>query len=411
MAGKVLHGPTARKKCEACHVATDQAGHLFTLTVPKAKLCSFCHVQSYRTDVHQPVAERDCTGCHDPHGSDYRFHLVDDPAGGLCGRCHAEEDITGKKHVHGPVAAGACIVCHEAHSSWHPHLLTRPEQDLCVACHKDVLSQTRLSRHRHEPVLEGRCGVCHDPHASDHTGQLREAAPELCFSCHQHDKIRRLVETSERVHGAMAAEDSCTACHSGHGSSMAKLLAQPLMSLCLSCHDESLETPDGRRLEDMAALLRNNPDHHGPVARADCNACHEPHASPNFNLLAKEYPETFYAPFDLKNYDLCFTCHVKELVTEKKGTGVTGFRDGDRNLHYLHVHKEEKGRTCRVCHEVHASRRPFHIREKAPFETDAWQVEINFAQLPDGGGCAPGCHRPYAYRRTPGGAGSTRPAG
>jgi predicted CXXCH cytochrome family protein len=171
------------------------------------------------------------------------------------------------------------------------------------------------------------------------------------------------------------------------------------MNLCLTCHDRPQTTPQGQRLADMAALLKDNPDHHGPVRRADCVACHNPHASPNFRLLAKEYPDMFYAPFDLQNYDLCFTCHLPEMVTMDHGVGVTGFRQGDLNLHYVHVHKEQKGRTCRACHEVHASKRPFHIREKVPFGTGGWEMEINFEVQPDGGRCAPGCHEEKSYRR------------
>lgn len=408
LVGKVLHAPSAQRKCDACHLLADAAEHRFTLTVDKAKLCTACHVQTYRDVVHQPVADGDCTGCHDPHGSDHRFSLLDDPVGGLCGRCHKPEEFTGKKHVHGPVAAGACILCHEVHSSWHPRLLVKPEQDLCVSCHEDVIADLELYRHVHPPVVQGRCATCHDPHASDHPAQLRRGAPEICFSCHEHDAIKRKVETSQHQHGALGTEVSCTGCHAGHGSAMPKLLAQPLMSLCLSCHDKPVETKDNRRLTDMALLLKDNPDHHGPVRRADCAACHDPHASPNFKLLAGEYPEMFYAPFDLKNYDLCFTCHIKELVTVETSLGVTGFRHGERNLHFVHVNKEKKGRTCRACHEVHASKRPFHMREKVPFGDGGWEIEVNFEKRPDGGRCAPGCHEEEVYRRQ--GVVSTKPA-
>ncbi|MFQ5653867.1 MAG: cytochrome c3 family protein [Planctomycetota bacterium] len=406
LSGEVLHGPVAQKKCEACHTLTDAAGHGFELTHPEESLCSFCHVQSQRTVVHYPVEQGECVGCHDPHGSDHRFLLLEDPAGGLCFGCHDEDDYTSKEYVHGPVASGACVVCHEAHSSWNPKLLVKQGQELCMLCHDETLEVAKMARHSHKPVLEGRCAECHDPHASNHKGQLRTKAPELCYSCHEHEKIKILIESSTHVHGAIDTEESCSACHGGHGSALPKLLSQSLLNLCLSCHDEPLKTPDGRTITDMAALLKENPNHHGPVRRADCSACHDPHASPNFMLLAKEYPEKFYASFDLKNYELCFTCHTTELVTEENGQGVTGFRDGDLNLHYAHVHKEKKGRTCRACHEVHASKRPFHVRERVPFGSGGWQIEINFESRPDGGRCAPGCHRASEYKR---GEGSLQP--
>jgi predicted CXXCH cytochrome family protein len=406
----VLHGPTVQRKCDACHRLADPKAHRFSLVKPKTELCTMCHIQTQRTIVHKPVAEGNCTACHDPHGSNYRLLLVEDPAGGLCFRCHSAEQFNSKKYVHGPVSSGACVVCHNAHSSWRRSLLAKKDQELCLSCHADVMAKLRLYRHPHEPISRERCLRCHNPHASDHPAQLREGAPDLCFSCHEHNQTKRLVETSPRVHGAIRTEESCIACHAGHGSSMPKMLAKPLLSLCLSCHDQPLETPEGERLMDIATLLKDNPDHHGPVRRANCTACHNPHASPNFRLLAKEYPEMFYAPFDLKNYDLCFTCHLQELVTAQYGIGVTGFRQGELNLHYLHVNKEKKGRTCRACHEVHASKNPFHIREQVPFGGGGWEIKLNFQTLPDGGKCSPGCHTERIYsRRGPHEAGLTEP--
>jgi predicted CXXCH cytochrome family protein len=406
VAGKVLHAPAAQRKCDSCHVLSDPAEHKFALPVPKAKLCTSCHVLSVRDIVHEPVADGDCTGCHDPHRSNERFLLVENAASSLCFRCHRREEFAKGKHVHGPVEAGACIVCHEAHSSWRPALLSRNDGELCMSCHGDVISDLALARHSHPPVLDGQCMICHDPHASDYKAQVRGPIQELCLSCHEHEKIARLIGSSSHVHGAVTAGDSCVSCHTGHGGPMPKLLAQPLMSLCLSCHDRVIEVPGDGRLTDMAVLLKNNPDQHGPVRRADCSACHDPHASSNFRLLVKEYPDVFYAPFDLKNYDLCFSCHAKELVTVEKGPGVTGFSDGQRNLHFVHVHKEKKGRTCRACHEVHASRQPFHIREKVPFGEGGWEIEIRFEKLPDGGRCVSGCHEERSYHRSPEGIGS-----
>ena len=89
-------------------------------------------------------------------------------------------------------------------------------------------------------------------------------------------------------------------------------------------------------------------------------------------------------------------------MTEAETTTVTDFRDGSRNLHFVHVNKTRKGRTCRACHETHASRRPNHIRESVPFGN--WQLPVNYEKTDDGGSCAPGCHRPETYSRTAGNA-------
>ncbi len=397
LAGAALHAPVAQRKCSACHTLVDEVDHAFRLSRPTRDLCVSCHVVSHRTYVHTPVASADCAACHDPHGSDHRFHLRADPTSDLCFRCHDAADYTGKQHLHGPVEAGACIACHEAHSSWNLNLLTEPVERLCDACHSEVTAELEYARHTHEPLRQGRCLECHDVHGSDQPHQLLQAPSQLCVSCHEHQAVLDQVQQAARVHGALETESSCLSCHDGHASMMPALLSRSPLDLCLGCHDRGILTPEGRQLTDMQALLATNPNQHGPVRRADCSACHDPHAADYTSLLAQEYPREFYAGFELESYALCFSCHRTELVLQERGVESTDFRSGETNLHYLHVNKERQGRTCRACHEVHASRRPFHIRETVPF--GGWMLEINFEQLPNGGRCAPGCHEPKSYRR------------
>ena len=103
--------------------------------------------------------------------------------------------------------------------------------------------------------------------------------------------------------------------------------------------------------------------------------------------------EEIYNPFDTKRL---LNRPVKVTITDKSGVGLTRFRDGEVNLHRLHVNRE-KGRTCRACHEVHASKNPFHIRDAVPFGGRGWQLEIRFKKAETGGSCAPGCHVERAY--------------
>ena len=90
-------------------------------------------------------------------------------------------------------------------------------------------------------------------------------------------------------------------------------------------------------------------------------------------------------------------CHDKQLVTLKNTAGLTGFRNGDMNLHYLHVNKVDRGRTCRACHDTHAGPHEFHVRDKVPY--GSWEMPINFKKTEAGGSCAPGCHKPFTYDR------------
>lgn len=395
---KVLHGPVAQGSCEPCHEQPREDVHVFRLTHEEDELCSACHLMPMKNYLHQPVREGNCTGCHDPHQSNYRFMLVSDPAQQLCLDCHQEDEFMQRQYQHGPVAAGTCIICHEPHSAWNPSLMIRPEQELCMFCHDDVQQRMSLVRHVHEPAQQD-CAACHDPHASDYPMQMRQSTEKMCQGCHE--DIAQLIENSTHVHSAVSDEQGCSNCHSGHASMLPRLLSKPLLDSCLSCHNREIAMEDGTKLTNMAQLLENNPEQHGPVRRADCSACHNPHASANFRLLIRDYPQSFYAPFDIKTYDLCFQCHISEMITVQEGKGLTRFKNGDLNLHYVHVNKELRGRTCRACHEVHASKKPAHIREKVPYGTGGWEYAMNFEQTSTGGKCLPGCHQEKEYIREP----------
>ena len=397
MTRRVTHGPTAQEKCLACHAYEEPREHTFVLTAPTEELCVTCHSVQMKTFAHEPVAQGRCVECHDPHGSGNRMMLRADPARDLCQSCHTQWNAGEMTHIHGPVASGACILCHEAHSSWNPKLLVEPAEDLCFGCHTEMKQSIEESRHVHDPVRKD-CTMCHDAHASNEAYQLRENAPGLCFACH--GDVKKDIESMPVVHGAVTAEGGCLGCHAAHTSEQPKLQKHGQIETCLGCHDKPIEATDGRMLTNMAKLLKDNPDHHGPIREGACSECHQPHGADHPRLLREAYPPEFYAPFSMERYALCFRCHIPELVTNERGKGLTGFRNGEVNLHWLHVNRE-KGRTCRACHEVHASRNPFHIRDSVPFGDRGWSLEIKYAQSEMGGSCAPGCHQERSYEREP----------
>jgi predicted CXXCH cytochrome family protein len=147
----------------------------------------------------------------------------------------------------------------------------------------------------------------------------------------------------------------------------------------------------------MAEVAQPGFDKHGPIRDGNCSGCHTLHGGQLPRLLKEPYPETFYQPFKVEAYALCFGCHDKQLVLTQQTEGLTRFRNGTRNLHYVHVNKAEKGRSCYACHNTHASRQPAHIRESVPYGN--WEIPIRFQVTETGGSCAPGCHRPAAYDR------------
>ena len=244
------------------------------------------------------------------------------------------------------------------------------------------------------PPAQDNCMECHDPHASDRKYLLKQEVPGLCLSCHK--QLKDSLASSQVIHGAMTEEGSCTNCHSPHLSKLHKLQKEAQPDQCLTCHNRSLQTPGGKTLTNMAVLLRDNPEHHGPIRLGACTACHQPHAGNLPQLLSAAYPPDFYAKFDADLYKLCFTCHTPDLVLKSEGSAPTGFTDGKKNLHWLHVN-QEKGRTCRACHEVHASRQGFHIRDSVPFGPGGWAVKIRYTQTPTGGICSTDCHVDRAY--------------
>jgi predicted CXXCH cytochrome family protein len=167
------------------------------------------------------------------------------------------------------------------------------------------------------------------------------------------------------------------------------------MQICIQCHRESIRTKDGRVLPAVGEQIAEGKYLHGPIRQQDCTPCHAAHGSDDPRLMKAPFPRDFYVPYSKDAYALCFGCHNPEMV-EKPRSRTTGFRDGDRNLHYLHVH-QEKGRSCRACHAEHASNNPFHIRDWVPF--GQWKLTIQFQKTPEGGACLAGCHIPRSYDR------------
>ena len=113
-------------------------------------------------------------------------------------------------------------------------------------------------------------------------------------------------------------------------------------------------------------------------------------------MLKHFFAEKFYNPFDPQLYSLCFECHKQDLVLDERTTVLTNFRNGDLNLHYLHVHRK-KGRTCISCHEAHGGSQESQVRRSTPF--GVWDIPVGFTKTPTGGKCLASCHVTKEYDR------------
>lgn len=395
-----LHWPDFEKpgQCQECHLP-DGNRHEFD-SDETGKACLRCHEDlseriTAAKNTHEAL-EDGCLECHDPHGAEVENLLLrigdDEDLKPLCFECH-EDVILGGEYRHGPADLGACTMCHDPHASSEDSLLLAEGIELCAGCHEEITEGIEGATYVHDPA-EDDCVDCHDPHSGPAPLMLPAVGRQLCNECH--DDIVEAAENAEVDHSPVLEGDECLRCHSPHASNSSPILREPQRDLCLSCHDKPVKSGESTLL-DMAKWLRENKEWHKPVLEDDCAGCHQPHGSANFRLLKELYPSRFYASFDIAKYALCFSCHEKSIVTEQRTRTLTGFRDGDRNLHFLHVNKEKRGRTCRACHEVHASQFPLHIREKVPY--GKWMMPINFKKTEAGGSCHAGCHKLKAYDR------------
>ncbi|MDP1901512.1 MAG: cytochrome c3 family protein [Rubrivivax sp.] len=302
---------------------------------------------------------------------------------------------------HAPFEAGDCKICHQNADPKNPGPVAATGVALCSGCHEDFTAiMARPHVHR---VARKNCMSCHNPHNAKNPKLLTEEASLTCTKeCH--DDIGKAADAAKVKHKAVFAGAKCTGCHNPHASSVAKLLVAQPSELCLSCHNvDTLVGVDGKKLQNTKSWLAKNPDWHAPVQSKDCGACHVPHGGDHFRLLKEDYPKEFYAPYNPRAYALCFSCHQEKAYSTAKTTTLTGFRDGELNLHFLHLQQSGRGRTCRACHEVHASTQKHHIREGVPYGAAGWVLKLNFKTTATGGSCAKTCHQEKAYsNKTPG---------
>lgn len=389
LSGKTVHD--AAEGCTDCHSELStphpkKGTKTFELLNTQPDLCSTCHDEfGKKKTVHSPVADGSCTECHDPHSSDHDALLKAETAA-VCRDCH--DGPTDHPNLHSPVEDGDCTACHEPHESDTGSLLVKEGSALCLDCH-DGMADVASRKTVHSPVEDG-CADCHDPHGSQQEALLTDAVPKLCFGCH--DTMEAEIADAPVSHGAMDDPEGCVLCHSPHSSDNPALLVDTTRKVCLGCHDTDLRA--------KADVL------HGKNHDGDCVDCHTPHAGDLEGLLVKEFPERNYQRWNDAAYPLCFGCHERDMVNKTETVTATGFRDGSKNLHSIHVDDGEKGRSCSMCHAVHGSDRPKLVRDSLAF--GKWKMDLKFVKTETGGGCAPGCHKALYYdRESPG----RKPAG
>ena len=223
-----------------------------------------------------------------------------------------------------------------------------------------------------------------------------------CIECHV-DKTK-----GASVHSAIAM--GCMSCHEirviksrdkkREDVTRVKLIKATPHGLCLTCHE-------GMKASGSSSVI------HAPVAR-NCLTCHDPHVSPNKNLLKK------VASGDSKQ-NLCLSCHSQGLNVPEKGsrhaaldmgcdtchvthkTGNSAQRDNrfhltkdapalcldchdanDKKLAEAHHNQPFATADCLACHEAHQSSKPKLVQrfQHSPYE--AGSCEACHAEAKDG---------------------------
>lgn len=259
----------------------------------------------------------------------------------------------------------------------------------CIECHSDLLNLE--VKH---PVAEDACDNCHLPTGESHPEEgvrgftLLDKIPDLCFFCHE--------EFGSPAYQHMPVSNGdCLSCHDAHGSSERALLRSEEQELCLSCHNQTYIS-DSSRTENIRQLVTGKQMEHSAITGGACIQCHKAHVSEFRSLLLEDYPQETYVEGGPDHFPLCFLCHDPDMIELEQTEWGTNFREGTRNLHHLHI-KGNKGRNCRLCHNLHGSPQKYLVEERIAF--GEWDMKMNFKPNENGGSCLPGCHGYQAYTR------------
>jgi predicted CXXCH cytochrome family protein len=174
------------------------------------------------------------------------------------------------------------------------------------------------------------------------------------------------------------------------------MIDQPVV-ICMKCHKDAIKREGQPTIAAVPEVIDPHTQKHGPIKEGLCSGCHDVHGSDQPAMLAKVYNKTFYQRFSPEHYELCFSCHDAKLVSEEQTSQSTAFRNGTRNLHYIHANTGDRDKSCSVCHSSHGSLNSRILRDRVVFGT--WNMPIRYKKTPTGGSCYPGCHPTWAYDR------------
>lgn len=153
----------------------------------------------------------------------------------------------------------------------------------CALCHSPLLLSWQGLPHGggslgpdRKPTKPLKCTSCHPSGLLRGQPVKREDATQVCGKCHLKDEARSaIIHNTSAWKASRHAQSgtSCLDCHSLHRPTELRLLRQKGDGLCLGCHAR-----DGQFEHKNSTL--------GPLGRANCTSCHDPHGSPEGGLYA-----------------------------------------------------------------------------------------------------------------------------
>jgi predicted CXXCH cytochrome family protein len=365
------------------------------LDYTKSCYAAGCHDGTLKhKNLHPEVAKKKCATCHKQvAGQTHKFEAIKTPD--LCVTCHKDfQFLATLKDA--PPQQTDCLLCHKLHGSEHKNRLSATVPNLCYRCHPALKKGVEEDLYNHGKVTT-KCLSCHDIHGKKMLPhRLKAKVTDLCMDCHT--PIKKIVASAQNDHKAITLDDSCTNCHLGHSSDLKHLLKAEPKTLCLNCHDQEIKKGE-KTVKNIADQLEKNPIHHSPIKDGNCSGCHsDAHGGNNPFRLKKKMPEAFYVKSTDDQFGLCFLCHERNLLNPKT-PNATAFRNGDKNMHSVHVTRKKNSRNCRVCHEHHASKQSMLVTDSFEFGPKKWKVKLKYTQTTNGGTCSPACHKAFTYDR------------
>ncbi len=335
-----------------------------------------------------------CTSCHDPHLNIYdNFLVASRQQSTLCLYCHDKNGWNSSSHKtsnktwngsgtdpwpnsnYTTVSQNACENCHTPHNAGGAVRLMKyyREEDNCLDCHNGNVASTNIER---DITQQWKHNVfpysnIHDPLE---TIPVQNRHVE-CVDCHNPHMVNASGATAPYANGfiqGVPGEDS-------NGNPVSSIQYQ--YELCYKCHAESPDKPGTnipRQIQQTNVRLEfdlSNPSFHpveGPGKNNNvpslispytessiiyCTDCHAssgadaakgPHGSIYFHLLKYNYETADNTPESYQAYELCYQCHDRNTII---GTGGMGGGGGMRNIHKIHVRKENT--PCSACHDSH----------------------------------------------------------